>query len=510
MVLTYFNVRPGLGLGLSPDSLDYLSAGRNIAHSGQLATFTGTPLTTFPAGLPTTIASIDWAGGNDLQVMLGINILCAGSLVLLTFWTGARLCRSGVWGLVSAALVAASPAVPTTFRMLWSEPMFAVAMMVVVAVGVGALRRHHLRGRDAALLIVAANVASLYRYIGLALLPAIFLGVWWAGAGRTRATRLRDAGLITAGAAAGAAVNVLRNVAVGDGAMGPRYGSELGILSVLRAFATAFAAQFVGNASAPLVVLVLALAVATLLVGCLGAWRVRDAAFAWVVIVLTSYGCALVLAQLTTRLDPIGNRMLVPLVAPAALVLGYGWSTAWRWHARSRTPGDPNEFHTPEGASALRALVGLMVVFAVVGAAVQTALHVRPLGGGSAQSGPATDTPLTAAVRSLPSGTGLASNSAAQLWRRTGRVPIEQLPRDGYYWPPAKIADDQRRLERRIDSGEITYVAVFDGARSQTEAPTPLPQSRQAALDWLRAAGFDVTSEGEFDDGALYRVSRFP
>ena len=33
-----------------------------------------------------------------------------------------------------------------------------------------------MRGRDAAMLIVAANVASLYRYIGLALLPAIFLG----------------------------------------------------------------------------------------------------------------------------------------------------------------------------------------------------------------------------------------------------------------------------------------------------------------------------------------------
>ncbi len=507
MALTYLNARNGLRL--TPDSLDYLSAGRNIAASGQLATFTGTPLTTFPAGFPATIAAVEWAGANALQVMIWVNVLCAGALVVLANWTATLLCRGRAWGLVAAALVATSIFVQTTFRALWSEPVFAVALMVVVAVLVGALRRHEVRGRDAAMLIVAANVASLYRYIGLALLPAIFLGVWWAGAGRSRGRRLRDAGLITVGAAAGAAVNLLRNAAVADDVMGPRYGSEFGPVTAVRMFADAFAAQFVGQTSALIAALVVALAGATLLVGCTGAWRERDTTFAVVLVVAVSYSAALIVAQLTTRLDPIGNRMFVPLVAPMSLLLNYGWATAWRWRSGAVQAADTAEPGAARRASPLRALVVLTVLLALAGTLVQTVVGVQHLSGRRASADPGADTPLTAAVRALPPATGLASNQAAQLWVRTGRVPIEQLPRDDYYWPPARITDDRLRLERRIASGEISYMAVFDGASSQAERSSGgQPRAAVATLDGLRAVGFGVEVVAEFEDGVLYRIAR--
>ncbi len=462
----------------------------------------------FPAGLPTTIAAVELAGANALQVMIGVNVLCAGALVLLTFAIGTLLCRGPGSGLVSAALVAASIYLPGTFRMLWSEPVFSVAVMVVLGVLVAAIRRRRLRGRGAATLVVAANVAALYRYIGLALLPAIFLGVWWAGAGRSRGSRLRDAGLITAGAAAGATVNLLRNAAVGEDLTGPRYGSQFEVTSAAWSFARAFANPFVGQRSALLISLAVALAVANLLVGCLGAWRARDSAFAFVLVAFVCYSGALVMAEVGTRLDPIGDRLFVPLVAPASLLLGYGCASAWRWQSGARRAPDASAPGAGHRGTPLRVLAILTVTLAVAAAAVQTVTSAQHVSGRRTWANPATNTPLTQAVRGLPPEAGVASNSPAQLWARTGRVPIELLPGDDYYWPPDRVADYQHRLEQRVASGEITYVAVFNGRNSSAEGSVSgQPEVAVATLDQLRGAGFDVQSVETLADGVLYRVT---
>ena len=235
--------------------------------------------------------------------------------------------------------------------------MFAVAMMVVVAVGVGALRRHHLRGRDAALLIVAANVASLYRYIGLALLLAIFLGC----GGPVRDGRARPGSAMPGSSPPGVrrrrrsmCCEMWPSAMAPGAALRQRTRNPPSSQSIRDCVRCTIRRERVGPSCRACPGACCCHAARRVP----GAWRVRDAAFRVGRHRLDEPTVAPRSCSVDDAAGPDRQPDACPLVAPAALVLGYGWSTAWRWHARSRTPGDPNEFHTPEGASALRALSG--------------------------------------------------------------------------------------------------------------------------------------------------------
>ena len=54
-LLIFFFARHG-GIGISPDSIVYLSTARSVVHHGMFNEFTGNPITDFPMGYPTFLS----------------------------------------------------------------------------------------------------------------------------------------------------------------------------------------------------------------------------------------------------------------------------------------------------------------------------------------------------------------------------------------------------------------------------------------------------------------------
>lgn len=76
-------------------------------------------------------------------------------------------------------------------------------------------------------------------------------------------------------------------------------------------------------------------------------------------------------------MDPIGARMLIPLVAPMSLLLGYGWATAWRWRARQGQPAGPAAPEAAERVTPVRAFALLTAGLAVTGVVVLTVVNAQ-------------------------------------------------------------------------------------------------------------------------------------
>ena len=201
------------GIALTPDSFSYLGMARTLAEGHGYASPFGAPglpaETGFPPLYPTLLAAANVAGVSVLRWAAWINAAAFAALIVLVAAMVYDLSRSALATVLGAALTLTFVPLLDLYVHVWSEPAYLVWQVLALWM----LARYNARGArtDLAIAGVAASLAALTRYAGLALLPAGLI-VLLAARRRPLRARLVDCAAYTAITAIPLGLWLVRNV----------------------------------------------------------------------------------------------------------------------------------------------------------------------------------------------------------------------------------------------------------------------------------------------------------
>ena len=417
------------GPGMSPDSTEYLSAGLNLAAGGGLRSFTGAELTIFPPGLPVVVAVGHWVG---LSTSWTVRLFNAGAFAT-TVWLGFVLLRRHVRSMAlvagATALLAVSGPLLAMAEMAWTEPVFIAIALALILVLEDACEAGH-PARLLALAAVVAWVGFMFRYAGIALIPAGGVSVLLGR--RARGWRHASASAVSFVMAASAVplLWMARNHLVDGTFLGPRAPSTDSVPAVVGRFELVLGEWVLPGLSAAhqrlvgmaVAIVCVALVVVVLLTSRAGKTRdpVGHDTSAGVgrspvpLLCFTgAYAAYVVAAQLTTAFDQLDSRLLSPLYVPL-LVLAV--------LAIDRLGATIPEPRRAIVSTAVFATMALLVLFQ----AGAFARHAQE----SSTSGPEyavqywSSSTLVRAAASIPDRAHVYSNIPDAVWAESGREPI--------------------------------------------------------------------------------------
>ncbi len=158
------------GAGLSPDSIHYISAARNIAGGFGVTSFNGSPFVYWPPLYPILLSIPDLVF--NLDPLVSAPVINAILFGLIIYFSGLLLSRhlcSSIIALLGAALIVFSTIMLDIASMAWSETLFVFLSLVFLLY----LGRFLVKTNWTSFIIftLAVSLASLTRYIGVCLIP---------------------------------------------------------------------------------------------------------------------------------------------------------------------------------------------------------------------------------------------------------------------------------------------------------------------------------------------------
>jgi len=181
------------GLDLSFDSIQYLSAGRNLLAGRGLSVFDTPgrvrPMTHFPPLYPTMLAAFGWIFGDVARGAWVLNIVATAATVLLAAHLGRRVAggdgRAGVTAAVIAGIATAvTNDLAVNGAMLWSEPLFIALGMATAGLLIRSSDGESTAGLQRSPLLVfaalAAGASALTRYAGVGIIGGGVLALLFA------------------------------------------------------------------------------------------------------------------------------------------------------------------------------------------------------------------------------------------------------------------------------------------------------------------------------------------
>lgn len=187
------------GVGLSPDSLQYLAAGESAASGNGLTTigWDGTPtaLTHYPPGFPLVLAAAARLGWQPQAFARFANIALFAITIVLVTVIARRLVPEPSWAAPATAVACAfAHDLIVIHSMAWSEPL----CLTLTVGGIVALDSAIARGSAKWLAVAggAAAAAAVVRYVGVANIGFVALAVliWWPG---SQWKRIRNAAVVS-------------------------------------------------------------------------------------------------------------------------------------------------------------------------------------------------------------------------------------------------------------------------------------------------------------------------
>ncbi|MGY0040377.1 hypothetical protein [Pedobacter sp. NJ-S-72] len=158
------------GIGISPDSIVYVSVARNINDHGALIEYGFNPVVDFPVFYPFFLGIITFFSRTDavtfapyLNAFLFAGVIFCSGYLISSFKESGRLYKVAV--LLSIAI---SPSLFNVYSMLWSETLFILLTILFIAVLTSYLRTYSVSGLLVCALIAA--VACVTRYAGITLI----------------------------------------------------------------------------------------------------------------------------------------------------------------------------------------------------------------------------------------------------------------------------------------------------------------------------------------------------
>jgi len=166
----------GLGIGISPDSVIYLDAGRNLAQGRGLIAITGrsiesSPLTHYPPLYPASLALISKTGVTLETAARWLNAILFGTNIFLVGLALMFCARNSFWlPVLGAFLTLTAPDILASHSVALTEPLY-----VALTLGGVLLLASYLQNGGRRLLLMAAILIAascLTRYVGLATIGA--------------------------------------------------------------------------------------------------------------------------------------------------------------------------------------------------------------------------------------------------------------------------------------------------------------------------------------------------
>ena len=155
------------GIGISPDSVKYLSAAKNISTHFSFTDYNNTPFVLFPLGYPIFLACIQFAFAPSLiQILPFINgLIFAGTIFIVADIFQKAFPTNKIVKYLVLLLLATSPALIEIYTMAWSETLFIFFTLFFFI----SLNKYFLQNSFKHLLIAATitSIAFLIRYAGI-------------------------------------------------------------------------------------------------------------------------------------------------------------------------------------------------------------------------------------------------------------------------------------------------------------------------------------------------------
>ena len=438
------------GAGLGADSVNYFSAGLNLAAGNGLRTFNGTQLTMFPPGLPAIIAAGDLIGLSSQSSIRILNSLSMTATVWLGFTLLRRHVRSRGVVILTTVLLAVSVTLLGLASMALTECIFVLICLALILVLEELIAA---RGRPLALVAPAALLVwagIMFRYAGIALIPAGAIAILFGrrSKGWTGALQLTLTFCVLSLVAP--VLWMLRNHRVSGNYLGPRAPSPDGPVITLQRFVATLGRWVLPK---PTPIPLQAAAGVALIGTCLliAAWVLLSPqrranlqsllpgrySLAPLLCSVAVYSCYLGAAQLSIAFDPIGSRLMSPIYVPLVVLL------ATAFDRLTEVLGEDHRRRVRRIAT---------VVFAVflVGQSVVFLTDARRSGSEGTEYAATSwkSSEFIAAVRDLPTDADLYSNVPAGIWAVLQREPIRRSPEKSQRRGTANIAISKEFLTR--------------------------------------------------------------
>jgi len=214
------------GVGLSPDSVNYVHCARSLLSGKGCLVYYGEPFTYWPPMFPVLLAALSLVGIEILDGVRFINSLAFGLIIFASGKLFLNLIKSKVLALLGAVSILLSFPLISVSVMAWSEPLFIMASVLFLIY----LPKYFER-RDVSLLItisIIAALASLQRYAGLVLiLTGLMLIVFIPGVALRQ--RIKQAAIFGVLSTVPVALWLARNYMLTSTLTGPRSQSDLTI-----------------------------------------------------------------------------------------------------------------------------------------------------------------------------------------------------------------------------------------------------------------------------------------
>ncbi len=479
------------GPGLSPDSVTYISAARNLVAGHGYSDLTGQPNTTFAPGFSAVLAIGQWAGLSVLTWARVVNAAAFAAVVVLTSMLLRRHVASPGLALAATAFVAVSPTLLNVARHAWSEPLFCAVLLGFILLLEGALASAKHRTRLVALAGFLAGVGFLVRYAALALAIAGVVVLLVPRVHQPARTRLGQLSVFALAFVPLPALWLLRNATSGAPyVLGPRVGVSTSLWNLLGLFASSVRDLVAPSAViSPWAVIALPV-VALMVVGALAATRERQrlghrvgAGSLLPLSVFVGTYSAFVLTAGKVSGASVETRTVMPIYVPLVIIAAWLIENARTLALRrGRHPFFPGR----------RAGLAIGVAFLLF-YGVWFAQNAWSDGTGRGYyNGPTVvDAPLARTVQHLPADALVVSNSPWALYYASGHQPIVAQP--GPLVPAASLVPATIQQLLHAACAQPVYVAWY--GRPGTEAPTRV------------FPGLVLHSIHAVHDGTLYKLS---
>ncbi len=313
------------GIGISPDSVTYLSAARHMSAGKGLISFDNLPVVDFPFAYPFFLSFVSLITRLDpLQFAPVLNGILFGLLLYLSgsMMNGFQK-SSGWYKRILLSCILMSPALQEVYSLLWSETIFLVLILFFII-----CLSFYLRKMTTGWLLISAGVtavACITRYAGIFLLPAGLFLIYF-NLELPRPKRLRHCLYFGILSISLFLINILRNDLLTGLPMGQRPKNEAGISKILENFGGAFC-DWLSLERKPIPAIIFAIVVLIIFsLSIFVLYRRRKAITSIEYITAVaglSYCIFMLFTSVLTRYEQFTSRLISPLYIPLL------WTISW-------------------------------------------------------------------------------------------------------------------------------------------------------------------------------------
>jgi hypothetical protein len=479
------------GIGISADSVGYISVAHSLLAGQGFRCFDGRPYVDQPPGFPLLLAGCGLLGLAPVQAARLVNALALGAIVGMAGMSLRRLITCRRIAALGAWAVTVSVPLNGVGHYAWTEPLFILCALLFCDRMTRFITADDRRAFAAAALCAA--LACLLRYIGLTIVLTGAIALLWVNSGENVGRRCRDAALFVGLAVMPLAAWCLRNWLISATLFGARIPSTFTWKQILMLTAETIVRWLAipgvssGLRIGPLGVTLLAV------VG-FGLYRVAVGKLdpsTRVSLRLTAcftlvYLAWLMVSSATVAFDRIGDRLLSPVFVPLAMLTVFAID---QWRTIAVCPGAGKRLTTT-------GLVGLSLWLAFpTCAALRRTRSMAVVGAGGYSTARWHESPLVRSLRRQPLPGPVYSNRPDALYLLTG-IATRLSPQKSYHNNFVRrnlvsLPQFQRELEA---AGTASLVWFPDSPRRYLYTVDELPSS------------LGITRMATFPDGTIYTL----